>query len=290
MGAKYGRWARFSNAKNGVSREQPAGAALTSPGTPGTTEIVRGEDDFPLLAAGNDSSITPDLVSIPLAVNQISPPSRSCHAFVLSARPVRRCAFTLVEMLVVIVVIAIVLGFLIPALSPSSARALEDDSRNFAAQLENARMMALAKRTKTRVLIASTNDWGSDFSWRAYVLASFDSTTGNWLQQGKFFRLSQSTTFDSGTGIVSDRSTTTTQVVKSPNATPTPAPSPFVGAYVEFNPTGSTSLDPSATPEIVRIQDGFVPSTGSSPTAVRKNQALHTDVSIDPASGGMKLQ
>lgn len=278
MGAKYGRWDLFSNAKTGVSRERPAGAALTSPGTPGTAEIVRGEDDFPPLAAGNDSSITPGLISIPLTVHQISPHPQSRHAF------------TLVEMLVVIVVIAIVLGFLIPALSPSSARALEGDSRNFAAQLENARMMALAKRTRTRVLIASTNDWGSDFSWRAYVLASFDSTTGDWLQQGKFFRLSQSITFDSATGIVSDRGTTTTQVVKAPNATPTPAPSPFVGAYVEFNPTGTTSLDPSATPEIVRIQDGFVPSTGSSPTPVRKNQALHTDVSIDPASGGMKLQ
>lgn len=191
-----------------------------------------------------------------------------------------------------IVIIAIVLAFLIPALSPSSARALEGDSRNFAAQLENVRMMALAKRTKTRVLIAATNDWGTDFSWRAYVLTSFDSTTGYWLQQGKFFRLSQSTTFDSATGIVQSRNTSTTQVIKPTNVspTPTPSPSPFVGAYVEFNPAGSTSLDPSATPEIVRIQDGFVPSTGSSPTPVRKNQALHTDVSIDPASGGMKLQ
>ena len=207
-----------------------------------------------------------------------------------SPNPRLHSAFTLVEMLVVIVIIAIVLTFLIPALSPSSARALEGDSRNFAAQLENARMMAFAKRTKTRVLIASTNDWGTDFSWRAYMLASFDSTTGNWLQQGKIFRLSQSTTFDSATGIVASRSATTTPVVKAPNATPTPAPSPFTGAYVEFNPTGSTSLDPSATPEIVRIQDGFVPTTGSSPTPVRKNQALHIDVSIDPASGGMKLQ
>ncbi len=102
----------------------------------------------------------------PLAVQPTSP----------NQRP--RYAFTLMEMLVVIVIIAIVLAVLIPALSPSSARALEGDSRNFAAQLENARMMALAKRTKTRVLIAATNDWGTDFSWRAYVLTSFDSH--NW--------------------------------------------------------------------------------------------------------------
>ena len=78
------------------------------------------------------------------------------------------------ELLVVTAVIAILLGFLIPALSPSSGRALEGDARNFAAQLENARLMALAKRTKTRVLIAATNDWGSDASWRAYLLTSYD--------------------------------------------------------------------------------------------------------------------
>jgi len=226
----------------------------------------------------------------PLAVHKIPTNPNSRHAFKLTLRRARATAFTLIEMLVVVGIVGIVLAFLIPALSPSSARALDGDSRNFLAQLENARMMALSKRTKTRVLIAANNDWGTDFSWRAYVLTSLDTTTGNWLQQGKFFRLSQSTTFDSATGIVAARSTTSTQVVKAPNATPTPAPTAFVGAYVEFNPTGSTSLDPSATPEIIRIQDGFVPSTGSSPTPIRKNQSLHSDVSIDAASGGLKLQ
>ena len=97
-----------------------------------------------LLAPGDDSSITPDLISIPLIVHQISPHPRH--------------AFTLVEMLVVIAVIAIVTAFLIPALSPSNARALEGDARNFSAQLESARLMAISKRSKTRVLIASTDD------------------------------------------------------------------------------------------------------------------------------------
>ncbi|HEY3662185.1 MAG TPA: hypothetical protein VGL24_03445, partial [Chthoniobacterales bacterium] len=109
----------------------------------------------------------------------------------------------------------------------------------------------MSKRTKTRVLIAADNNWGTDYSWRAYVLTRFDSISGNWLQEGKFTRLSQSTAFDSATGIVQARSGTTTQVVKAPNATPTPAPSPFVGAYVEFSATGTTSLDPTATPEVV---------------------------------------
>ncbi len=200
----------------------------------------------------------------------------------------RPAAFTLIEMLVVIVVIGVLLSLLIPALAPSGGRALDGDARNFAAQLENARLMALSKRTKTRVLIASTNDWGTDYSWRAYVLVRQDGSTGNWLQQGKFTRLSQSTTFDRDTGIVNARHTSSTSIVKAPDATPAPMPSPFTGAYIEFNPTGGTSLDPAATPEVVRIQDGFVPSSGGSPTPVRKNQALHADVSIDALSGGIR--
>jgi prepilin-type N-terminal cleavage/methylation domain-containing protein len=201
-----------------------------------------------------------------------------------------RQGFSLLELLVVLSIISVALVFLIPALSSNSGRAVEGDVKNFGAHLEYARSYAISKRTKTRVLIAATNDWGTDFSWRAYVVASLDSTNGNWLQQGKFIRLSQSTTFDSATGIVAARRTTVTSLVKTPNATPTPAPSPFAGAYVEFSPTGSTSLDPSATPEVVRVQDGFVPSSGTAPTPIRKNQLLHADLIIDPGSGGMIAQ
>ncbi|CAN5528137.1 hypothetical protein BH20VER3_BH20VER3_00380 [soil metagenome] len=193
-------------------------------------------------------------------------------------------------MLVVMVIIAVLLGLLIPALSPGVGRALEGDARNFAAQLENARLMALAKRTKTRVLIAATNDWGTDASWRAYIVTSFDGSSGNWLQEGKLNRLSQATTFDSAAGIVAARSAMTTPVIKTPNATPTPAPVNFKGAYVEFLPNGSTSLDPAAAPETISIQDAFVPATGSSPTPVRKNQTLRSQLSIDPLTGSAILK
>ncbi|MGI8889937.1 MAG: type II secretion system protein [Chthoniobacterales bacterium] len=198
----------------------------------------------------------------------------------------RRHAFTLVEMLVVIGIIAIVLGFLVPALSPSAGRALEGDARNLAAQLENARLMSLAKRTKTRVLIASTNAWASEASWRAYILARFDSTSGKWLQEGTLRRLSTTTTFDSESGIIVARGAETTQVAKGTRATPVT----FTGAFVEFLPNGSTSLDPAATPEVIFIQDAFVPATGSSPTPVRKNQNLRAQLSIDPLTGNANLK
>ena len=148
----------------------------------------------------------------------------------------------------------------------------------------------MARRTRTRVLLAATNDWGADASWRAYLVTSYDGASGNWLQQGKLNRLSQATTFDSTTGVVAARSTTVTPVVKAPNITPTPTPSNFVGAYVEFLPDGSTNLDPNAPPELVVIQDGFVPASGPLPTPVRKNQALRSNLTIDPPSGNVILK
>ena len=188
-----------------------------------------------------------------------------------------------------IVLIAIVTAFLIPALSPSSARALEGDARNFSAQLANARLMAISRRSKTRVLIASTNDWGTDFSWPAFALASYDSTSGNWLQQGKFYRLSQATTFDSATGIVQARSSSTTAVVKARTRHLPRLRSTSPGPTCVLS-NGATSLDPAATPEVITIQDGFVPVTGSSPTPVRKNQNLKSQITIDPLTGNAILQ
>ena len=184
-------------------------------------------------------------------------------------------AFTLLELLVVTVVIAILLGFLI-RLSPNSDTPWRG-AQNFAAQLEKAQLMALAKRTKTRVLIAATNDWGPDASWRAYLLASYDGTSGNWLQQGKLNRLSQTTTFDSTTGIVAARSTASTPVVRTPNVTPTPTPASFTGAYVEFLSNGSTNLDPSATPELIAIQDGLCPAASSPRRFAKPSFAFGTD-------------
>ncbi|MDQ3198355.1 MAG: type II secretion system GspH family protein, partial [Verrucomicrobiota bacterium] len=99
-----------------------------------------------------------------------------------------RSAFTLVEMLVVIVIIGILLALLVPALGPSSGRALDGATHQFTADLENARLIAIAERKTTRVLLPvsqanfspspapSPLPWPTDITRRGYVIASQSGT------------------------------------------------------------------------------------------------------------------
>ena len=56
-----------------------------------------------------------------------------------------RRAFTLIELMVVIGIIAVMLAILTPALGPASGRSLDSASRLFLGDIESARLMAIAK-------------------------------------------------------------------------------------------------------------------------------------------------
>jgi prepilin-type N-terminal cleavage/methylation domain-containing protein len=193
--------------------------------------------------------------------------------------------FTLIEMLIVIAIIGIVLRFLIPALAPASGRSLDGSTRQFMADLEGARLLAMAERTQTRVLIPVTDDpnFGKDLALRAYMVTSFNRSANTWTQRGKWNRLAQSVAFEPNTGIVSTRKTSVTPVTRVANG----AAINFTGAYVEFRANGGTSLDPSAVPEIVAVADAIATSTGS---FTAKNQKLRSQVVIDPLTGSTILQ
>lgn len=216
-------------------------------------------------------------------------PRGRVSAFTLARPRGRNGAFTLVEMLVVIVVISILLVALIPALSTNSARSLEGDVRNFLAQLENARLIAISERTKTRVLLPAVNDsnWGQDLALRAYMVASFNTTASNWTQRGNWIRASQPVAFDPNPitlpdgvdhNVISTRKTTVIPVAKVAGGTPIN----FTGAYVEFLANGSTNLSPAVPSEIVALADALVDSAG---TYRAKNVNLRSQITIDPLTG-----
>jgi prepilin-type N-terminal cleavage/methylation domain-containing protein len=203
-------------------------------------------------------------------------------------------AFTLLELLVVMAIIAIVLGFLIPSLGTGQGRSAEAAARQLTADLDGARLTAIAERTRTRVIFPTnasnfTNPavtpppYPADIAYRGYLVVSEKRTDTRWKQRGKWNRFPTGTALDFGA-----------------SAMPTPIPMPidiggtgstsytFTGPYIEFLANGSSNLDPAATPSpSAVVADGFVDSSGA---FVKKNTKLRYTITVDALTGAVSLK
>lgn len=209
--------------------------------------------------------------------------------------------FTLIELLVVMGIIVLAMAFLIPALTPASGRSIEGAARQFMSDLENARQIAIAERTKTRVLIPDVNpssgSFGgdsADLGLRAYTIVSFNKSANTWKQRGKWTRLSQSAVLDPRPSpspsppeqaVIPARRTATTTIDNSLSGTA--ASQDFTGAYIEFRSNGSASLDPNAPQDLLVIADGIADGNGN---MTPKDKSLRYRITIDPLSGSARLQ
>jgi type II secretory pathway pseudopilin PulG len=202
----------------------------------------------------------------------------------------------LIELMVVMGIIALAMAFLIPTLGPASGRAVDAATGQLKSDLESARLIAIAERTRTRVLIptnasdfsaaaSSPAPWPNDITRRGYLIVSEKRTDQYWKQRGKWTR------FPPGVAIP-----TFVQPLPTPAPTAIPidvggtntATYRFSGPYIEFLANGSCNLDPTASPAPATIvADGFIDSTGN---FVQKNASLRFTVTVDPLTGSVAVK
>ncbi len=83
-------------------------------------------------------------------------------------------------------IIAIALGLLLPALTPTTARAVDGATRQFLSDLETARLSAISSRTHTRIVATP----------QTYQVSVLNRATGNWETRSKTVRFPDGVAFD----------------------------------------------------------------------------------------------
>jgi prepilin-type N-terminal cleavage/methylation domain-containing protein len=109
-------------------------------------------------------------------------------------RPAKRCAFSLVELLVVVAIISIMAGLLTLGLQGVRAPAIRGAASQVTSGLSLARQVAITKNTKAALFIA--NDTGNGrIPYRHWSVGYLDKSSGNWTLAKKWEPLPEGAVF-----------------------------------------------------------------------------------------------
>lgn len=202
--------------------------------------------------------------------------------------------FTLIELLFVMGIITVLLALMMPALGPASARAVDGSARQLLSDLESARLMAINRRTRSRVLIPVSQQPGftPDAAYLTYAVVLFNRTTNLWAPPDRISHLLKPVAFHPN--FTPDVATEENPIqTRAAEVTPIDANGDgtqdfvFTGPYIEFLANGSSSLDATAPTEVVALVDAAI-TRGATP--VVKNKNWTAELLIDPLSGGVRLK
>ncbi|MEP6810802.1 MAG: type II secretion system protein, partial [Chthoniobacterales bacterium] len=216
------------------------------------------------------------------------------RAFTLPQLRQRSRAFTLVELLVVIGIIAVLLAALVPAVtSLSKSKGRKGALGNLATVIEQGRALALADSRNTYIAFATIiqnagTSVTDEYSYRSYAVFEDDAagiphnvqvTKWQKLPRGISFR-SQNEPSGAGTSLTSNSNPSTAAFIFSPTAGTITCP------YLQFDPLGSVAEPTSAAPMRLVIFEGSVNAGTETPTARDSSQQpVRDEISVGRYNG-----